>query len=30
MIIELGTVSEMTQNIEPLGKPDEIFHVFEV
>jgi hypothetical protein len=30
MIIELGTVSEMTQNIEPLGGADFAVHQFHV
>jgi hypothetical protein len=28
MIIELGSVTEMTQNIEPLGGPDQAVHRF--
>ena len=30
MIIELGTVSEMTQNIEPFGSADFGAHQFHV
>ena len=27
MIIELGSVTAMTQNIEPLGGPDDFVHM---
>jgi len=30
MIIELGSVYEMTQNIEPLGGPDQVVHVLDI